>query len=235
MRFKLLRRRLTISAPKMAIRSTLPWPVRWLAAAVLLGFCAALALWAFEFGREISGYDKSAKVELPQLRADVARLTLERDKAQSVANTSGSLLATEQSTQQRLIERVKQLEAENRELRDDLGFFEKLLPSQKVDGVSIRGLQAQVVAGNQVRWQVLVMQPSKKVEEFRGHLDLALAGTRAGKPWSLNAHEVAKNLQIQQYRRVEGLLDIPPEVVLKSVSVKLMDGETVKASQSVRL
>lgn len=235
MRFKLLRRRLTISAPRMAIRSMLPWPVRWLAAAVVLGFCAALALWAFEFGREIAGFDRAAKEELAQLRAQVGKLSTERDKAQSVANTSESLLATEQSTQARLIAQVKQLETENRSLRDDLGFFEKLLPANAADGVSIRGLQAQVQGGNQVKWQVLVMQSSKASAEFQGHLDLTLTGLRAGKPWTQTAHDVVKELQVKQYRRVEGLLDIPADVVLKSVSVKLMAGDLVKATQSVRL
>lgn len=235
MRFKLLLRRLTISAPRMAIRSTLPWPVRWLAGAVVLGFCAALALWAFEFGREIAGFDRAAKEELAQLRTQVVKLTVERDKAQSVANTSESLLATEQSTQARLIAQVKQLETENRSLRDDLGFFEKLLPANTGDGVSIRGLQAQVQGGNQVKWQVLVMQSAKASAEFQGHLDMTLTGLRSGKPWTQTAHDVAKDLQVRQYRRVEGLLDIPADVVLKSVSVKLMSGEVVKATQSVRL
>ena len=47
MRFRLLRRRLTISAPRMAVRSTLPWPLRWLLGALVLGFSGALALWEF--------------------------------------------------------------------------------------------------------------------------------------------------------------------------------------------
>ena len=46
MRLKLLRRRLTISAPRVIVRSHLPWPVRWAAVAVVLGFSAAIALLA---------------------------------------------------------------------------------------------------------------------------------------------------------------------------------------------
>ena len=38
MRFRLLRRRLTISAPRMAVRSALPWPFRWAVLAIVLGF-----------------------------------------------------------------------------------------------------------------------------------------------------------------------------------------------------
>lgn len=74
MRLRLLRRRLTVSAPRMAIRSTMPWPLRWLLAAVVLGFSGALALWAFEFGKEIAGLDRNAKQELEQLRTEVSQL-----------------------------------------------------------------------------------------------------------------------------------------------------------------
>src|SRR5204863_4534827 len=92
MRFKLLRRRLTISAPRMAVRSALPWPLRWATAAIVLGFCAAIALWAFEFGKTIAGLDTGAKEELLRLRTDADKLREDRDKAQSIVNTSASLL-----------------------------------------------------------------------------------------------------------------------------------------------
>ena len=55
MRWKLFRRRLSISAPRVAIRSHMPWPLRWVVLALAFGFSASLALWAFEFGKEIAG------------------------------------------------------------------------------------------------------------------------------------------------------------------------------------
>ena len=67
MRWKLLRRRLSVSAPRMTVRSHLPWPIRWAVAALALGFSAALALWAFEFGKGIAGLDRDDKVELIEL------------------------------------------------------------------------------------------------------------------------------------------------------------------------
>ena len=36
-------RRLTVSAPRMAVRSALPWPFRWAMLAIVAGFCAAIA------------------------------------------------------------------------------------------------------------------------------------------------------------------------------------------------
>jgi hypothetical protein len=235
MRFKLLRRRLTISAPRMAVRSAMPWPLRWALVAIVLGFCAAIALWAFELGKGIAGVDTGAKEELVRLREEVSRLRDERDKAQSILNTSGSLITAEKAAQERLAAQIKALEAENRQLRDDLGFFEKAMPSTGAEGVAIRGLQAEVVAGTQLKWQVLVIQPVKNAPEFRGKLELSIAGTQAGKPWVMQLPGGSIPLQFRQFRRMEGMVDLPPQAVVKNVSAKVVEGAATKAVQSISL
>ena len=234
MRFKLLRRRLTISAPRMAVRSAMPWPLRWAGAAIVLGFCAAIALWAFEFGKSIAGLDTGAKEELVQLRADVVKLREERDKAQSVFNTSASLITTEKAARDQLATQIKALEAENRALRDDLGFFEKLIPTS-AEGVAIRAMQAEVLAGTQLKWQLLVIQPVKNAPEFRGKLEMSLAGTLNGKPWMMELPGGPQLLQFRQYRRVEGMVDLPPQAVVKNVSAKVVEGTATRAVQSIKL
>lgn len=235
MRFKLLRRRLTISAPRVAVRNAMPWPLRWAGAAVVLGFCAAISLWAFEFGKSIAGLDTGAKEELLRLRADVAKLREERDKAQSILNTSGSQITAERAAQERLASQIKMLEAENRALRDDLGFFEKLMPASGAEGVAIRGLQAEVVAGSQLKWQILVIQPVKNAPEFRGRLEVKVAGTVAGKPWTMQLPGGGQPLQFRQYRRVEGMIDLPASAVVQNVSAKVVDGTSTRAVQSINL
>jgi hypothetical protein len=234
MRFKLLRRRLTISAPRMAVRSAMPWPLRWAGAAIVFGFCAAIALWAFEFGKSIAGLDTGAKEELLRLRTDVLKLRDERDKAQSVFNTSASLLTAEKAAREQLATQMKALEAENRALRDDLGFFEKLIPTS-AEGVAIRAMQAEVLAGTQLKWQLLVIQPVKNAPEFRGKLELSLAGTLNGKPWMMALPGGAQPLQFRQYRRVEGMVDLPPQAVVKNVSAKVVEGTATRAVQSIKL
>lgn len=236
MRFKLLRRRLTISAPRVSVRSALPWPLRWAVVAIVLGFCAAIALWAFEFGKDIAGLDSNAKEELARLRTDHARLKEELDKVQSVANTAAGQVAAERATQERLSAQVKQLEAENRSLRDDLGFFERLLPANGNEAVAIRGLQAEVLAGgSQLKWQVLVIQPVRNAPEFKGRLELSFAGQQGGKAWSMALPGGAQALQFRQYRRIEGVLDLPPQTVVKNVSAKVLDGAATRAVQSIAL
>ena len=235
MRFKLLRRRLTISAPRMAVRSALPWPLRWAVVAITLGFCGAIALWAFEFGKSIAGIDNGAKEELLRLRADTDKLREDRDKAQSVINTSASLLTAEKAAQERLAAQVKSLEAENRALRDDLGFFERLIPASGGEGVAIRGLQAEVLSGAQLKWQVLLIHPVKNASEFRGKLEVKLAGTLDGKPWTMDLPGGPQPLAFKQYRRVEGMVDLPPQAVVKNVSAKVVEGTVIRAVQSIEL
>lgn len=109
MKFRLFRRRLTISSPRMAIRSAMPWPLRWAMGAVVLGFSAAIALWTFELGVSIAGLDKAAKLELTKLREEVAGLRSERDKSQSIANISGSLLTAEKAAQEKMTSQIRQL------------------------------------------------------------------------------------------------------------------------------
>jgi hypothetical protein len=202
-------------------------------AAIVLGFCGAIALWAFEFGKSIAGLDAGAKEELLRLRADVDKLRQERDKAQSAINTSASLLTAEKAAQSSLAAQIKSLEAENRSLRDDLGFFEKLIPSNAGGGVAIRALQADVVAGTQLKWQVLLIQPTKNASEFRGKLEVKLAGTLEGKPWMMDVPGGA--LQFKQYRRVEGMVDLPAQAVVKNVSAKVVEGTVTRAVQSIEL
>ena len=235
MKFRLFRRRLTISSPRMAVRSSLPWPVRWVLGAIMLGFSGAIALWAFEFGKGITGLDTNAKEELQVLRTEVAALRVDREKAQSIVNTSGSLLTAERAAKEKMIEQLRQLEADNLLLRDDLGFFEKLLPASGTNGLAIRSLQAEMVSVSQLRWQVLVIQPVKGAAEFNGKLDMTVSGTLAGKPWTASLPGGAQVLQLKQYRRIEGVLDLPPQAVVKTITAKVMEGMATRSVQTFKL
>jgi hypothetical protein len=234
MRWKLFRRRLSISAPRMTVRSDLPWPLRWAVVSLMFGFSAAIALWAFEFGKDIAGLDRDAKAELSRLRGEVDELREQRDKAQSIAYSAESLLKTEQAAQERLVQQLRKAEADAMKLRSDLGFFERLLPAAGEGGLSVRGLQAESKTAGQVRYQLLVMQSGRSPAEFRGRYELLLGGTLDGQPWTQTATE--KPLAVKQYARVEGLVDHPPQAVVKTVQVRVTDNNGgVRVTQSVRL
>ena len=235
MRWKLFRRRLSISAPRVAIRSHMPWPLRWVVLAIAFGFSASLALWAFEFGKEIAGLERTSKEELTQLRSELETLRSERERAQSIANTADSLLKTERVTQERLSQQLRQSEAEILALKADLGFFERLLPTAG-DGLAVRALQAEPIQPGQLRYQLLVMQSGRSPPEFKGRYEFQLAGTLDGKPWTFTPQPAQRALALKQYARVEGMLDHPDTAVVKSVQVRVLDGNGgVRASQTVKL
>jgi hypothetical protein len=226
----------------MSVRSALPWPFRWAVLAIVFGFCAAIGLWAFEFGKDIAGLEKGTKEELQETRArlellhaEVSTLKAERDKAQSIANTADTLMTSEKVAQERLAVQSKQLEADNQRLRDDLGFFEKLIPTAGVQGIAIRSLQAEVRNGHEIKWQVLVIQAIKNPPEFSGRLELSFTGVLNGKPWAAALPGGAQAFKLKQYGRMEGIFEPPPQAVIKGVTAKVMDGAVTKAVQSIKL
>ncbi len=226
----------------MAVRSAMPWPFRWAVVAIVMGFCGAIGLWAFEFGKNIAGLDRGAKEETVQLRTELAAMRAQaaslqaaQDKAQSIANTAATELTAEKAAQARLLALNRQLEVENRSLRDDLGFFERLIPSAGVQGMSIRGLQAELKNGRELKWQVLVIQAVKNAPEFKGQLELSFNGVQNGKPWTGGLPAGAQAITLRQYGRMEGAFELPLHTVVKSVSAKVMDGPVIKATQTIKL
>lgn len=212
----------------MAVRSTLPWPLRWLLGALVLGFSGALALWAFEFGKEIAGLEQDTRGQLQRLRVEHQQVLSDMAELKSVANTADSLLLAERSAQEQLKRQLQVLEDENRRLSADLAFFEQLIPSTSAGAIQVRGLRLQRASATQLNWQVLVMQSERQPHEFNGQLVLMLAGTLDGRPWRWEAPPQA--LSLRQHLRLEGQLDVPAQAVLKSVTVRLMQGSAEKAS-----
>ena len=235
MKFRLFRRRLTISSPRMAVRNTWPWPVRCVLVTAVLGSFTGVALWVFGANSSAYGLDTGVKEELQTLRAEVSLLKADREKAQFIVNTSGSLLTTEKAAQEKMATQIRRLEADNRFLRDDLGFFEKLLPTSGAGGVAIRSLQAEMLSKSQLKWHVLVIQPAKGAPDFTGKFDMTINGTVAGKPWVVNLPGGAQHLQFKQYRRIEGVLDLPPQAVVQTVTAKVTEGAATRSAQTFKL
>ena len=220
----------------MIVRSHLPWPLRWVVLALAFGFSAALALWAFEFGKEIAGLERGAKEELVELRADVQRLRDERERAVSFANMADSLLKAERATQEKLAQQLRQAEAQVLALKADLGFFERLLPASSGEGLAVRSVQAEVVRPGQLRFQLLIMQSGKTPPEFKGRYELQLAGSLDGRPWMLGLPAGPQPIAVRQYARVESSVDYPSGAVVKTVQVKVMDSHgDVRATRTVKL
>jgi hypothetical protein len=181
-------------------------------AAIVFGFCAAIALWAFEFGKGIAGLDSGAREDLTRLREEVSRLRDERDRAQSVVNTAGSLLTSEKSAQERL---VTQTQADWKPKTGSCAtisdFSRNCFRPRPQTAWSSGDCRPRCSQCSQLKWQVLVMQPVKSACDGvqQAGWRLTVDGLQNGKPWSMTAAGwCCRLLQLRQYRRLEGLIDL---------------------------
>jgi len=236
MRWKLLRRRLSLSAPRVSVRSSLPWPLRWALVALMVGFSAAIAMWAYEFGKSISGVEDGAEAALAQSRDEIAQLRRERDSAVAVANTAESLLKAERVAQERLAQQLRQLQAENLSLQSDLALFERLVPAGSGGRVKIRRVQAEIGGPGRLHYQVLAMQAGKNPREFVGRIEVTLIGTLDGKPWNFVPLSSSGTLRMKQYARIEAVAEYPADAVLQTVQIRVLDDKGgVRAQHTAKL
>ena len=173
--------------------------------------------------------------ELEQLRGEVQTLRADLGKAQSIVNTSEGVLTAEKAAQEQLMLQIRQLQTDNQTLRSDLGFFERLIPGTGSDALSIRGLQVERVAEGQLKWQVLMIQAEKNAPDFKGLLEVSFTGTLEGRPWTALQAPAPQPVLIKGYLRQEGLVDVPPQAVVKTVTAKILQGGTVKVLHTTKL
>ena len=243
------RRHERLSLPKMTIRPQWPWPVRLGLGLLALLVCLFAIWWAYGLGRGASGSSGASGAgggrDATQLAQQLLQMTQEREKLQTDANAAESKLTIEQAAQQQLMKQVKTLEAENSRLKEDLAFFESLMPADASarGGIAIRRIALDSVAPNQLRYRVLVMQGGKRDVEFTGNLQLVLTGLQAGKSVILPFPDAkAQNASVDQYKinfkhyqRLEGVLQLPDGVQAKSLQARVLERGQIRAQQTANL
>ena len=201
-------------------------------------------MWTYDLGRNITGFNPDAiNQRLTLLKEQVEKLSSERDQFSTTVNAAESQLNIERSAQKQLAEQVKVLETENTKLKEDLTFFESLLPANSGKGIAIRRLKADLVAPNQLKYRVLVMQggrgPGKP--DFVGNLQFAVTVVQEGKSVMMifpsgNSGEVDKfKLGFKHYQRAEGVLTLPDGASVKTVQARILENGQIRAQQSANL
>ena len=135
-----------ISAPRMAVRTHLPWWGRGAAVAVLLAVIGGMWWWGYDFGQIFGGFNrKEVEQRLATLEADTAKFRHEATELRARNTTLESELAMTRGTQEGLARQTAELSAENAQLKEELAFLQKLVS----DSSKTVGLQFQVLEGAQ--------------------------------------------------------------------------------------
>jgi hypothetical protein len=246
-KLKRLRQRFGISAPKLSIRTHVAWYWRVLATVAVLSVSLAFAAWIYDAGRRIAGFhSEESSREIQTLRERAAELDQELAKLRSIAGSGESSLQIERATQQQLSRQVKALEAENAGLKQDLAFFEGLIPASESGGevgvkISRLRVEPESVAG-QYRYRMLVVHNGgRQTKEFRGTLQFLVKVQQAGKDVMIAFPSEAEqgsqkfSLEIKHFQRAEGVFSVPKGAVVKSVEARLLQDGVVRARQSVTI
>jgi hypothetical protein len=230
-RFRGIRRRFGISAPRVAVQAHVPWYWRWLLVVGILMLTAAFALVAYDLGRRYAGYDRH---EAEELRSRIAarNAKLEDDNALMRKDLAAleRQMQIEQSTHGNLSVQVMSLSEENALLKEDLAFFQTLMSSGgDPGGISINRLRVQRDAiPGEYRYRLLVVQSKQRVKEFNGHLQLVIDIEDGGKTSVIalpkeGDKDPAYNLNFKFYQRIDGVFTVSPEAIVKRVQVRVIE------------
>ena len=226
----------------MTVKTHLPWPLKIAFIGIVLGVAGAVAMWTYDLGRGLAGFGGGpSRAQIDALQQKIDQLTVERDQFSSTVNAAESQLKIERSAQKQLASQVKVLESENVKLKEDLAFFESLLPADTGSGISIRRLKAELIAPNQLRYRLLIMQGGKGSREFVGDLQFVVTVVQAGKSAMMvfphgNAGEADKlRLSFKHYQRVEGILTLPEGALAKTIQVRVLEKGQIRAQQAANL
>ena len=241
---KKIRQRFGIAAPRMTVRTHVAWYWRMLGLVAVLSCSFALAAWMYDAGRRFAGFDRSeAEQELSQLRESVAKLTQETVGLRASVNASESKLQIERAAQAQLGRQVKVLEDENARLKEDLAFFENLIPSEHRDNTLLIN-RFQVEPGalpGEFRYRLLLLQGGRRDKPFQGNLQLLVTLQQEGKSAIITLPEEgaapAYKISFKYFQRVEGTFRIAPGAQVKMVQVRIFESGSAeaRATQSFNL
>jgi hypothetical protein len=238
-RFWKLRQRFGIAAPRVAIRSQIPWYWRWIGIAVLLGVAASSAAWIYDAGRRFAGFDRSEVTdELSVVRRALEDTRAELERLGAVANAADSRVSIERTAQQKLAQQIRVLEQENARLKEELATFESMLSSEARNAQALTVHRFKVepdLLPGEYRYRLLLLTPSTRRErDFHGRLELVVNLTEGGRsaimsfPEPADAGAAAFKLGFRYFQRVEGTFRVSPKAKVESVQVRVYEGASTQ-------
>ena len=250
-RFWKWRQRFGIAAPKVSVRTHLPWYLRWLGLAVVLAFSVALAVWLYDASRRIAGFDRGeVEQQLGAARNDLGKLRDELERLRAVANAADSKVSIERTAQQKLAQQIKGLDLDNARLREELAIFESMLSSETANAAPLSVLRFKVepdVLPGEFRYRVLLLASGpRRGKEFQGRLEMVVSLTQDGRGAMIvvpgpgdseSAATTAFRLSFKHFQRVDGIFRVSPKARVNSVQLRVYEAGSAepKVTRNVNL
>ena len=249
---------------KVAVRSELPWRIKavlLVAAMVLIALIVGASLIAYSYSRTSTPSDAGPlTAEVEQIRADAKQAIAERGARLALVARLENQQRVDRAAAEQVQAQLRALENENARLKEDLSFFESLLPTPaNAKGVVIRSFRLQALnvaerenvrtpgsasdrkgreAPQALRYRLLVQQSGRPERDFVGAVSLTVSLQQGGRPWILQLPDATipdagpQPLAFRHYQRVEGTFELPEGAVVRSVLVKIQSNGEVRTQQT---
>ncbi|HZM46364.1 MAG TPA: DUF6776 family protein [Burkholderiales bacterium] len=243
--FRALKRKFGISAPRMSVQAHVPWYWRWLGILALGALVAGIGWATYDFGMKFAGFRQSeATHALTRSSEEIGKREAELVELRSKIAAAERQLQIERATYGDLSKQMKTLSDENAALREDLAFFQSLMPAgaKEAAGVSINRVRVQPEAvPGEYRYRLLLVQTGQRAKEFQGNVQLVVNVEQNERRFVVmvppDAARNAKEYQVnfKFFQRVEGSFKIPSGAVVKSMQVRVFEtgASTPKLTQNV--
>jgi hypothetical protein len=242
-----LRRHFGISAPRLAVRTHVAWPLRLAQALAIGGAIASLIWWGYDTGRLFAGFDRSeAAQERTRLLGEVAQFSEENARLRARVGQLEAELGVTKGAQEVLSRQTLALQSENTQIKEDLVFLQKLFAGGGREmALSVQRLQVERQSPTEYRLRLLVVQGqgAKKLEEFNGQAQVQVGLLRNGQrslitlPDQQPAMQAALRLNFKYYQRIESVFQVPADAQVKSVQVRVLENNnpSPRVTQSLNL
>jgi hypothetical protein len=247
-RWKLIRQRFGIAAPRVEVQTLIPWYWRWAGIAILLGVAGAAAHWIYDAGRRFAGFDRSEVVEeLQRAQGDLDAARSELARLRAIANAADSRVSIERTAQQKLAQQVRTLEQELARVREELAMVEQMLTSEErlTQTLSIYRFKVEPdVLPGEYRYRLLLLTPTdRRGRDFNGRLELVVNLQEGGQNAMMSFPEPGDpavgqfKLSFKYFRRVEGTFRVNPKAKVESVQARVYEAGSTqpRATHSVSL
>ncbi len=228
--FKSFKDRFGVNAPRMAVRAHMPWYMRWIALGVALVAVVGASWATYHFGSEFAGFRKSEiESEMKRLNELTVKQAAELAELRQKLAASDSQRQIEAVTYGDLAKQVKGLSDENAGLKDDLAFFQSLLPTAGRDESIALGrlkVEPDAVPG-EFKYRMLLVQGGQRPADFAGHVQIVVSAVQGAEkivlalPPAADGKSPQYQLNFKSFQRVEGSFKIAPGAVVKTVQVRV--------------
>lgn len=243
---KTLKRTFGISASRVAVRAHVPWYLRWLGIVAVGALVVGVGWATYDFGMEFAGFRQvEADRALAKLNEAIKRQQDELADLRIKVAAAERQLQIERATYGDIAKQVKTLTEENTTLKEDLAFFQSLMPAGGKDRaitVNRFTLRPDALPG-EYRYQLLLVNAGQRAKEFQGRLQFVLNLQQHDRKVVLtlppdndeNAPEYRLNFKF--FQRIEGTFKIAPDAEVKGLQVRVFENgsNAPKLTQTVNI